>query len=593
MAKLTYDPATKSYVWTGRYTERKQPERAGFNWHRFHKRWQTQDAHTASRLLGDVEMSEELETQIVALTEATQKAIDASYAATCDAYYPVPLGKEYLPFQRAGIAYGLDRDAVLIGDEMGLGKTIQAIGIINSSPMTSSVLIVAPKSLLVNWMRELQAWLTSTHTIGIATGKHWPNTSIVIINYDILLKHEDNLRSKVWDVLVCDECHKLKNERAKRTQMIVGRPRGRAPLAPVSAHKKILLSGTPMPNRPLELWPILHFLDGHTFRSFRKFAYRYCDAFQSDWGLDATGATNLDELRELLRSTVMIRRKKADVMKELPAKIRQVIELPFDKPKRAAEIAKRETAILEQVAAYEGDCRALSNAASKEYEQGVRNLKAKLDIIFEEVATLRHDTALDKVPVVTAYLFDTLDSSDKIVVFAHHRSVIREIKDALEEKGIRTAVITGATKDRQTQVDLFQNDPEVRVFLGNIMAAGEGLTLTAASHVVFAELDWTSGVVEQAESRCHRVGTKNTVLVQHLVLENSLDAIMAKRLVRKQRVIDNGLDGGVTHAESHADSVLSLLSDNATGVGKLARGVAKAKAKKGITEDEWRLMAWR
>jgi hypothetical protein len=165
-------------------------------------------------------------------------------------------------------------------------------------------------------------------------------------------------------------------------------------------------------------------------------------------------------------------------------------------------------------------------------------------VLFAEMSKVRHATAVAKLPQVIEYLHTALDDSeDKIVVMAHHHDVVNAIA---REFGDLAVVLTGETNDRQTPVDRFQNDPGCRLFIGSIRAAGVGITLTAASHVVFAELDWTPGNISQAEDRCHRIGQRESVLVQHLVLDGSLDARMAKVVVDKQEVIDQALDRNVS-----------------------------------------------
>jgi SNF2 family DNA or RNA helicase len=164
------------------------------------------------------------------------------------------------------------------------------------------------------------------------------------------------------------------------------------------------------------------------------------------------------------------------------------------------------------------------------------------------MARIRHETALAKVPHAIKFIEESLESSSKIVVFAHHKDVISQLKDAFPG----CVSITGDTKmeDRQAAVDRFQNDDKCRVFFGNIKAAGVGLTLTAAAHVIFVELDWVPGNMSQAEDRCHRIGQKGSVLVQHIVLSDSMDATIAKRLIQKQEIIDKALDSEVEKDQS-------------------------------------------
>ena len=174
--------------------------------------------------------------------------------------------------------------------------------------------------------------------------------------------------------------------------------------------------------------------------------------------------------------------------------------------------------------------------------QSVEELRRELGrakgVAFTEMSKARHATALAKIPHVIEHLKDCLENGP-VVFFAHHKDVIAAINEAFPD----AVKITGdvGMEDRQTAVDAFQAG-KTNLFLGNILAAGVGITLTASAHVVFGELDWVPGNMSQAEDRCHRIGQEQSVLVQHLVLEGSLDADMAKKLIKKQAVIDAALD---------------------------------------------------
>ena len=141
--------------------------------------------------------------------------------------------------------------------------------------------------------------------------------------------------------------------------------------------------------------------------------------------------------------------------------------------------------------------------------------------------------------MVVDYIPEVLEGGvEKVVIFAHHRDVIMGLATRLSR--FRPVTLTGETSptDRQKAIDAFQTDPGVRLFIGNIVAAGTGITLTAASHCIFAELSWVPAELSQCEDRLHRIGTQDSVSVQHLVLEGSLDAMMVKVLLKKQRILD-------------------------------------------------------
>jgi SWI/SNF-related matrix-associated actin-dependent regulator 1 of chromatin subfamily A len=474
---------------------------------------------------------------------ARASSVAASVAEAIEAEYPLSemckqLGYDYMPFQKAGIHFALSRKATLFGDEQGLGKTIQIIGVINARPELRNIVIAVPASLTINWRNELQRWLVNDHEITILSGtKPYPGLirhvlsrpahhRIVIVNYAIIYHWLDELLTGEWHYRVCDEAHKLKNPKAKRTlaALSIG--------APMKAHA----TGTPIPNRVMEGLPIFKDLDPIEFENERQYRYRY-----------AFGTAHLGELQQRLRSTIMVRRLKRDVLKELPAKRRQVIEVPVGPETRhvvEAEIAALAAAeeVLEVLKARVEIAKVADNQEG--YEQAVEELNRGVSAAFTQIALLRHQTAIAKVPDVIAHIEGILEEGHKLLVFAHHRDVLKALHDHFEH----SALIWGgmAAEDKQAEVERFQSDEACRVFVGQIEAAGVGITLTAATRVVFAELDWVPGNVSQAEDRAHRIGQHDSVLVQHLVLEGSLDATMAKRLVEKQDAIDKALDDPVT-----------------------------------------------
>tara|TARA_R110000737_G_scaffold30665_2_gene49197 strand:- start:34 stop:1863 length:1830 start_codon:yes stop_codon:yes gene_type:complete len=434
-------------------------------------------------------------------------AIEQSVATTSDMEIPVPDGLAYLPFQKAGIAYACERKNTLIGDEMGLGKTIQAIGIINVvTPKT--VLVICPASLKLNWKSEMKKWLVAERAIDVVNGggeKIPTNPDVVIINYDVLTKHTKALQSRTWGMVIMDEVHKIKNPKAKRTAVAVS----------IKARRKVLLTGTPITNRPIELQPIAGYLDHDSFGNFFYFAKKYAGAYKGHFGWDFNGSSNLDELQRRLRQSFMIRRKKDEVLKDLPAKVRQVIVLPSKS--YSEELTKEFDALADAV-------------EETSFEK----------VSFEKMSGVRHEMALAKVNDIVDHLADL---KHQVVVMAHHKDVVEGIKEGLEVVGRTVVTLTGDCNQahRQSSIDTFQAG-EADVFIGTIGAAGVGITLTKASHVVFAELDWVPGNMSQAEDRCHRIGQQDSVLVQHLVVDGSIDARMAEALVGKQKVLDKALD---------------------------------------------------
>jgi len=487
---------------------------------------------------------------------AKERAIaEASRATDAQIEIPCPEGLAYLGYQKAGIAFARrafteGKRGILLGDEMGLGKTIQAIGIINADPAINRVLVVCPASLKLNWKRELAKWLTRPLRVAVqssASGWVGPMADVVIVNYDILKKFDADLRAGGWDLLVADECHFVKNPKAQRTRALLGQGKT---VPPMPAQRRVYMTGTPICNRPKEIFGLIASLDPETWPSFFTFGKRYCDGKHNGYGWDFDGASNLDELQEQLRSTVLVRRLKQDVLIELPAKRRQVIELPAE-GKVAALVANQveeadraEERLIE--ARHRVEMAKLADDLDG-YAAAVEELKAGEQAAFEEAARIAKEVALAKVPFVVAHVRDAIAEENekggfkKVIVFAHHHEVIDALKAAF---GGVAVTLDGRVKleERQAAVDRFQADPTCLVFIGGIHAAGVGITLTASSHVVFAEIDWVPGNMCQAEDRAHRIGQRDSVLAQMLVLEGSLDAHKIRTLIRKMDVIESALD---------------------------------------------------
>lgn len=512
------------------YSEKDALKQAGFRWDPASRRWWTGQATRAARLLHVADMDESLRHHLEGAGDAEAQALRDSRATDAEIAIPSPKGLSYMPFQRAGIAYAMAHPATLIADEMGLGKTIQAIGLVNANEKIKNIVVICPASLKLMWLREMERWLTRPMTVAIAP----EDADVVITNYEQLHK----LPVRKVDVLIVDEAHYLKNPKTKRTKAVRAWAK--------AANRRLFLTGTPILNRPIELHSIVDMLDPGNW-PFWPFAKRYCAAYQGRFGWDMTGASNLAELQERLRSTIMVRRLKRDVLTELPPKRRQIIEVEVGMAasavgaeaaaeRRWAE-ARAEASLTAEVAEELGD-----EAA---YEAAVRRLSDLDQVIFEEMSGLRHDTALAKAPAVADHVELLLASVPKVVVMAHHHDVIDLIQDRLAAYGAVSLTGRDNQDTRQDAVDRFQADPEVRVFVGSIQAAGVGITLTAASVVVFAELDWVPGNMSQAEDRLHRIGQTESVLVQHLVIDDSMDARLAKTLVAKQTVLDAAMDDEV------------------------------------------------
>ena len=502
------------------FDNRHIPKDAGFRWDGDNKAWYTEDSRIASGLL---KYADDLaKAAIKGTIQKEARSVEQSHLTEAEVDIPHPPGLEYRPFQKAGIAYALEHQNVLIADEPGLGKSIEALGVINSDPAIENALIVCPASLKLNWEREARKWLVRVFQISVINGtrKTFPSGGIVIINYDILSGYRRAIDQVAWDVLICDESHMIKNPKSSRSKAVIGNwhrdPSKR--IEPIKAKRRLFLTGTPILNKPIELWTTIHSLDPATWGSWKDYTAKYCDAHETRFGLDVSGASNLTELQDRLRARIMVRRLKSEVMTELPPKQRQVIVLPSK-----TSVLKRE----------------------KKFAATLEAMLAGADIPpveFESMSKVRHETAVDKIPDAIDHIKALMEEHQKVVVMCHHRDVLEAIAKGVQEFGVVRLQGGDSEAAKQDAVDRFQNDPSVRIFLGSIRAAGVGITLTAASFLLFVELDWVPGIMTQAEDRIHRIGAVGSVLIQHLVYADSIDARMAEAIVDKQAIIEQALD---------------------------------------------------
>ena len=533
-----------------RSQKRTSLKNAGFKWHSskakkispaskagLNQGWWTDNPLSALNLL---QYADESCRDYLELWQDKRHALHTlSMAEDSSMFIPVPDGLDYHGYQKAGIAFSTMARNTLIADEMGLGKTIQAIGVINMD-RPASVLVVCPASLKINWQRELVRWLCEDYSIGIANGDDLPDTQIVIINYDIIERHTESLCNRGFGLMIADECHAIKNINAKRSKA--------AYRIADTVNRKVFLTGTPILNRPMDIFPILKCIDPVVWSDQFRFGLRYCDGQRKQWGKtpkqsswDFKGASNLDELQRELRSNCMVRRLKSDVLSQLPPKVRQLVEIPADSSQlslignqwseyKAWNNAKKALAKLRQ-----------SNGTDLRFKESVANLQAEVNAHFSQLAKLRLEAAKAKLDSSIEMIREALSDSRKIIVFAHHREIIESLTSAFGTAAVKLYGGMSAD-DKQASVDRFQNDPECKVFVGSILAAGVGLTLTASSHVVFVEFDWRDAMMMQAEDRAHRMGQNDSVLCQYFVLDGSIDAYMMKTILSKKGIAAQALD---------------------------------------------------
>jgi len=459
---------------------------------------------------------------------------------------PIPehLDKVLMPFQKEGVDFIFKKNGrALIGDEMGLGKTLQALTYME---MKSKVcVIICPASLKLTWAMEIQKWCKD-YSITLCSGKKNkekiklvdnPNAKkeIYICNWDILGnktkksqgdQYPKDIPYTGWvdylldlepDLIIGDEIHFAKNPKAIRAR---GFKR-----AGQRVKDLICLSGTPIENRPVEFYPTLNLLNAGLFNNWWNYTQKYCGAQVNRFGRDVSGASNIDELHSLV-SNVMIRRLKKDVLPELPAKVRSVIPLELSNEKT---YRKAHNDFLTYLLETKGS-KAADKAKKAEHLVKLENLK---QLAYK-----------GKKKEVVNWIKEYLETEDKLVVFGIHKEVIHDLKNEFKDICV---VIDGDTpvNTRQDIASRFQNDPKIRLFIGNIKAASEGLTLTASKATAFVECWFTPGKQEQAESRTHRIGQEaDSVTAYYLVAKNSVDEDMIEMLDIKRKIVSGVLDGG-------------------------------------------------
>ena len=453
---------------------------------------------------------------------------------------PAPPGLRLLPHQQEGIRFAINRlranRGAMFGDVMGLGKTIEAIGTANAMG-PARILVVCPASVLFTWRREIWKWQTlRLPVVLIQAGRDttinheligWSANGWYIINYDILRDYPEIKSGKPWDLLILDESHKLKNPEAIRTQHVFGSDT----TAPILAEKALLLTGTPMINYVHDLYTQLHFLDPAVWASFEQFvADQYFPGYKIISPSQIVGVErNLERLRRQLQA-VIIRRPKSVL--DLPPKTREIFEVDIEDDEFWS-LLNDHAKCLRQL--QQRLMRLLDKRATEGTRAEIRELQEKIN---KKVSYVRYQVGTNKLPPVIEYL---RGCTGKTLVFAYHHDVVERLMTALADQGVSGFTGNSSLRDRDRAAEKFREDPSCQFFIGNIEAAGQGITLTAARHVVFAEPDWRGTYLEQAEDRAHRIGQTNLVLVTYLLLRLSkwsTNSWMDMKIKAKQAAIE-------------------------------------------------------
>lgn len=456
-----------------------------------------------------------LEVQNVAVAEVQQKT-DTNITIK-------GIKGELYPYQKVGVEFLIASGGrAIISDPPGLGKSLQALAYIAHENFTRS-LIVAPASVKSSWVKETLKWTKMSYVeIDSKTdlSKVPADVQLWIINYDILRKHLDTLLKTRFDVVVADECHMVKSRTAQRTKALMA----------IAKHVQhvVLLSGTPLLSRPVEMFTLLNMIDPKSWNNWYDFTRRYCGGHQGRFGYETGGATNTEELHTRIKRH-FIRRQKKDVLTQLPPKVRVDVPVALE-PSVRRQYDAAENDLVEYLYQYKG------KQPAEIAKMVAAEQLAKLNI-------LRQLTALGKIPTAIDLIDSVLEAGEKILVFSSFMEPLRQLQERYADKSV---MLTGETavQERGTIVTKFQEDPNVQIFFGGIRSAGVGITLTAAQNVLFLDYAWNPADMQQAEDRIHRPGqTASSVNIYQLHAENTIDEKLLKLLKHKQVIFDKVIEG--------------------------------------------------
>ena len=438
--------------------------------------------------------------------------------------------------QKIAIEKLLANNKFILADDMGLGKTTSAV-IASLESKARKILIVCPASLKINWEREIRNY--SDRKVLIVEGRKWGSTfDFYIINYDIIKnyhttdKSEDSDDYKLlvnanFDLAIVDEAHYISNATANRTRLLND--------VLDTIPKVWLLTGTPMTSRPINYFNLLKIVESPLALNWQSYVRRYCKGYQFNVGnrkvWNTSGASNLDELRERTKNLVL-RRMKTDIL-DLPEKIVTPVFVELS-----------------------------SKMYDEELEEFTRISNDKkndetITVTLNRLMKIRQLIAYEKIPYTCEIIDKCLEQGKKVIVLTNFTMTL----DMLHEKYKKNSVTLDGrmNKDRrQENVDRFQNEDKIKVFIGNIKAAGVGITLTAAEVVIMNDLSFVPADHSQGEDRAYRYGQKNSVLVYYPVFENTVEKIIYNILQKKKNVIDQVMGDG-EYSESFSKDLLKNL----------------------------------
>jgi SWI/SNF-related matrix-associated actin-dependent regulator 1 of chromatin subfamily A len=441
-----------------------------------------------------------------------------------------------LEHQKEAIQKLVENKKFILADDMGLGKTTSTI-IAALETGAKKVLIICPATLKINWKREIENY--SNKTIYIAEGKNFStDADFVITNYDIIKnfhdpkkKDDSQILNAKFDLVIADEAHYIKNATAQRTKLINDIVK--------NTERIWLLTGTPMTSRPIDYFNLLNIIESPVAKNWMAYAIRYCSGYQFKVGnrkvWNVTGASNLEELRDRTVG-LTLRRLKENVL-DLPDKIITPVYLRL-KSKEYEEVMGEY---------YDW------------YDKNPEESKS-LTVQFSKLTKVRQIIADEKIAQTIELAENILEQDKKVIIFCNFTDSLNKITEHFGKSAVK---LDGSISkvERQYSVDQFQENPKVKVFVGNIKAAGVGITLTSAEVVIFNDLSFLPSDMAQAEDRAYRYGQKNNVLVYYPIFDNTIEAIIYDIVNAKKKVIATVMGDDQNPADT-AEDILNRINNS-------------------------------
>jgi SWI/SNF-related matrix-associated actin-dependent regulator 1 of chromatin subfamily A len=525
-----------------------------------------------------VEIDPELAAGAQAQREKRKDNYQASRAASAEIAIPtkIPL----YPFQKAGVKWIDDHGGrALVGDEMGLGKTCQALGwVLLHKEEALPALVVSPSTLRVNWRKEVAKFTDLTVLImtaksslkaflerGIeASERPLDGYDIVVVNYDLFRwadtkKGPDDIeigipkdeQSRInglllsefgrFKTVIWDEFHRCKDGQSQRSRVALD----------LSKKMKYVLglTGTPLMNRPIEIFHPMKCIRPDVFPNVIEFGKKFCNGFTNRFGWDFSGASNLEELDKLLRSKGgMIRRTKDQVLTELPPKT--IVTIPIMLEGKLKDYEKAARPLLEKLARqkaerdeWRAELGAMTGGERKtylaEHAEEASGKNKLTGYMIDEIEKVKQAAVAAKFDECMKFVLDLQENVGKLLLFTCHHETTDRAMALLAKEGVKAEVIDGRVDqaDRDPIKDRFQ-EGDTQVLVCGIRAASEGLTLTAASNVVFFEFDWNPEIHEQAIARVHRISQTKAVTAYYLIALGTIEEKIASMIDAKREIVN-------------------------------------------------------